>query len=106
MFSKSQLLDAIEELESSPATFQNAEKLAVFYQLYDHLYTRKEPEKIIETVGEVTINKYGASEFLTAIEGQEADQVWPIIDELMTTIKALQPRLYEATMDRIREREP
>ena len=43
MFSKGELLDAIEELEASPATFQNAEKLATFYTLYDHLYVQKEP---------------------------------------------------------------
>lgn len=102
MFTKSQLLDAIEELEASPATFQNAEKLAVFYQLYDHLFTRKEPERIIESIGEVTINKYGESEFLKAIEGQEAETIWPIMDELMMTIQALNPRLYYATLDRIK----
>jgi hypothetical protein len=48
MFSKVELLDAIDELENSPATYQNAEKLATFYLLYDHLYIQKEPLQRIE----------------------------------------------------------
>lgn len=102
MFSKTELVRAIEELEEAPATFQNAEKLSVFYQLYDHIYTRREPEKRIEPVGEVTINNYEGSEFLEAISGQEADAVWPIIDELMSAVKIMNPRLYDATLDSIR----
>lgn len=102
MFSKSELLDAIDELEQSPATYQNAEKLATFYQLYDHIYTRREPETRIESVREVKINSYGDSEFLQVISGQESEDVWRIIDELMTTLQVLQPKLYQATVDRIK----
>lgn len=102
MFSKSELLDAIDELEASPATYQNAEKLATFYLLYDHLYIKKEPETRIESVREVKINSYGDSEFLQAISGQESEDTWLILDELMTTIRVLQPKLYQATIDRIK----
>ena len=103
MFSKGQLLDAIEELETSPATYQNAEKLATFYLLYDHLYVQKEPMNRIESVKEVTIDRYDGSEFLETISGKKPESVWAVMDELMTTIQALQPRLYQATIDRIRE---
>lgn len=101
MFSKSQLLDAIEELEASPATFQNAEKLATFYTLYDHLFIQKEPMNRIESVKEVKIDRYGDSEFLEAITDRKPEEIWLIMDELMATIQALQPRLYQATIDRI-----
>ena len=103
MFSKSELLKAIDDLEMAPATYQNAEKLATFYQLYDHLYTRREPEKRIESAREVTIDRYGGSEFLEVISDQKAEEIWLVMDELMTTIKALQPKLYQAAIDRIRE---
>lgn len=103
MFTKNQLIEAIDELEMSPATYQNAEKLATFYQLYDHLYTQREPERRIESARETTIDRYGDSEFLQEIEGKTAQQVWETMDELMSTIRALQPRLYEATIDRLRE---
>lgn len=59
MFSKNELLDAIEELEMSPATYQNAEKLATFYVLYEHLYVKKEPVSRVESVNEVIIGDYG-----------------------------------------------
>ena len=101
MFSKNELLNAIDELEKAPATYQNAEKLAVFYLLYDHLFVEKQPVNRIEPVKEVTIDRYEGSEFYEAIEGQQAAQVWAVINELMATIQALQPKLYQATIDRI-----
>lgn len=102
MFSKGELLDAIEELESSCNTYQTAEKLATFYTLYDHLFILKEPMNRIESVREVTIHRYGDSEFLEAISDKKADDIWMIMDELMTTIQALQPKLYDAIIDRIK----
>lgn len=101
MFSKSELLDAIEELEMSPATYQNAEKLATFYALYDHLYVRKEPMERIESINEVVVDDYGDSEFLQSVMGRKADQIWMVMDELMETVKVLQPKLYQATIDKI-----
>lgn len=103
MFSKIELLKAIDELEMSPATYQNAEKLAVFYLLYDHLYIKKEPVNRIEPVKEVTIDRYDGSEFLQAIAGKNAEDIWIIMDELMQSVQVLQPKLYEATLDSIKD---
>ena len=101
MFSKNELLDAIDELENSPSTYQNAEKLATFYLLYDHLYIKKEPVNRIELAREVTIDRYGSSEFLEAISDKKAEDIWMVMDELMETLKMLQPRLYRATIEKI-----
>ena len=103
MFSKRELLEAIDELEASPATYQNAEKLATFYSLYDHLYIEKEPMSRIESVREVTIDRYGDSEFLEAITDKNPEDIWMVMDELMSTLQALNPRLYQATIDRIKQ---
>lgn len=103
MFSKRELLAAIDELEASPATYQNAEKLATFYSLYDHLYVEKEPMSRIESVKEVKIYRYGDSEFLEAITDKNPEDIWMVMDELMSTLQALNPRLYQATMDRIKQ---
>ena len=103
MFSKKELLDAIDELEASPATYQNAEKLATFYSLYDHLYIEKEPMSRIESVREVKIDRYGDSEFLEAITDKKPEDIWMVMDELMSALQALNPRLYQATMDRIKQ---
>ena len=103
MFSKNELLDAIDDLESAPATYQNAEKLATFYTLYDHLYVREVPKNLVEMTREVTIDNYGDTEFLKAIDGMNAEKAWLIMDELMTTLMALQRKLYDATIDRIQQ---
>ena len=103
MFTKDQLLDAIDELEMSPSTYQNAEKLATFYSLYDHLYVRKQPMNLVETTREVTIDRYGDSDFLQAIDGKKSEDVWMVMDELMQTLQVLNPRLYQAMIDKLRE---
>ena len=103
MFSKNELLDAIEELEMSPATYQNAEKLATFYVLYEHLYVKKEPVSRVESVDEVIIGDYGDSEFLQTVIGMKSENVWMIVDELMDAVKTLQPRLYQATIAKLKE---
>ena len=103
MFSKNELLDAIDELEMSPATYQNAEKLATFYTLCDHLYVKKEPINRIESVREVTIDMYGDSDFLKAITDRNSQDVWMVMDELMSMLQVMQPKLYQATIDKIKE---
>lgn len=103
MFSKNELLDAIEELEMSPATYQNCEKLATFYSLYDHLYAKRITSAGPEPVKETIIGQHGDSEFLRLVEGEEAGKAWETMDELMEAVKALQPRLYEATLRRFKE---
>lgn len=47
-----------------------------------------------------TIDYYGDSEFLLEINGRESYDVWEIIDELMTTLQAINPRLYTAVIQK------
>lgn len=101
MFSKNELLDAIEEMETCPSTYQNCEKLATFYSLYDHLYGDKRP--MVETVQQTVIDNYGDSAFLKSVEGADAEKVFLILDELMESVKLLQPRLYEATLAELQD---
>ena len=102
MFSKNELLDTIEELEDAPKTFQNIQKLATFYSIYDHLYGYSFSEPVKEPVRQTIIDYYGDSEFLSEIEGKDAEEIYAILDELMDTVKVLQPRLYDATIQRIK----
>lgn len=41
------------------------------------------------------------SEFARAIDGKDQKEVLPILDELMATLNVIQPRLYDAVMDRL-----
>ena len=105
MFSEKELLKAIKDLEKAPQTFQDIQKLATFYSIYDHLYgysfATEQPVK--EPVKQTIIEYYGDSEFLTSVEGKDAELVFEVLDELMDAVKVLQPRLYNATIQRLKE---
>lgn len=43
----------------------------------------------------------GDSEFARAIDGRDQHDIMPILDELMSTLQIIQPRLYNAVMDKL-----
>lgn len=99
MFTKRELLNAIAECETGSSSYQNCQKLTTLYSIYDHLYS--EPVVMQETVQEVKIDDYGNSDFLQAVKNKSSEDVWLIMDELMETVKALQPKLYEAVLRKL-----
>ena len=48
-----------------------------------------------------TIQLNSNTEFAEAINGRETKDVMPLMDELMTTVEIIQPRLYRAVMERL-----
>ena len=60
------------------------------------------PPEPTENTHENIIGYYGGSEFLEAIEGKYADDIWPIMDELMESMAVLQPRIYDQVMRKVR----
>lgn len=106
MFTKAELIDAINELEEGKHSIQNCSKLAAIYTVLDHLYPPEEP--LIEKgySGDQAqkadaIVLYGDTEFLNAIAGRDSEEIWLLIDELMTTLSVINPRLYDAVMRKI-----
>lgn len=99
MLSRKELLNAINDCETANESFQNCQKLATLYIIYDHLYSQ--PAELQKTVKTEIIETDGDSDFLKLINGRKADDIIPIIDELMETIKVLQPKLYESILRRI-----
>ena len=57
----------------------------------------------METVRQTVIDDYGDSDFLRLIAGSDAERVFSILDELMESVKLLQPRLYEATLTELKD---
>ena len=43
------------------------------------------------------------SEFARLVDGRDQNAVMPVIDELMETLNMIQPRLYNAVLDKIAE---
>lgn len=92
MISEEELLKAIEETEKLPVSFQNCEKLAVFYTLLDH----KQAEEI------QILRKSGESEFLSVISGKSLNDILPVLDELMQTLDVVQNKLYKSTINTLK----
>lgn len=99
MFSEAELQKAIDELEKAPVTYQDAEKLATFYIVYDHCY--KKQARSIEPIREVTIDRYNGSEFLRTVSCKNAKDVWNIINEVMEMLRATEPNIYRAVIHKL-----
>ena len=48
-----------------------------------------------------TIHFDSGTDFSQAIDGREPGDIWPIMDELMSTIQVLMPRLYDGGMRKL-----
>ena len=104
MFTKAELLDAIDQLMDGKHSIQSCEKLAAIYTVMDHLYAPdvgySNDNKVIAETKPV-IGYYGDSDFLLAIEGKNPEQVWPLIDELIEALSVLNPRLLSNFFDKL-----
>ena len=84
-------------------------KLAAYYTILRELYPQEEqPTRPVIPVQsfapEPEVVEYeGDSEFAQLCRGQSVSFIMPILDELMDTLQAIQPRLYEAVMRRLRD---
>lgn len=95
MLDKRELLEAIEDCENNLNSYRDCERLAALYVVYNQKYGKK---NAVEPIIEVVVQDNGNSEFLSAIRGKNAYDVWNIIDKLMQDLQADNPRLYEHVM--------
>ena len=99
MLSKRDLERTIEDLERNPCSFQDCQKLATFYTLYDHLYG----DPVVAKVERETVGDFGSSDFLQSIRGMDAERAWVLMDELMSAVQITNKRLYESVLRKIAE---
>lgn len=99
MITKKDLENAIAECEASPISYQNCEKLATLYTIYDHLYADGQ-ETQTRYVDEEVVGDHGDGEFFAAIRGKEAGTVWHMIGELVEAVSVLNPKLYENFLEK------
>lgn len=98
MLSLESVEKSILELESGDTSFSVCERLAWLYIVRDHL-------RGYNVSPEAAIAQSGASEFLKTVNGRNPDKVWPVMDELMDTVKALHPKVYDRVLEKIRDGE-
>ena len=112
MITERDLQEAIAECQGQRNPNANTcIKLAAFYTIRRELFGGEkkaaqlpgysflpDPQSTVDTL----IHNDSDSEFARAIDGREQDEIWPLMDEMMDTIHAIHPRLYNAVMDRLR----
>ena len=87
----------ITKLESQPTTYITIERLAWLYIVRDHQTIS--PASVPAVTG-IEIPQ-GESEFMRACAGKTISEVMAVMDELMEVLMAIQPRLYDAVMDKL-----
>lgn len=112
MISERDLLEAIAECQGERNPNANTcIKLAAFLTIKNELYGKAEPEECTPSYPQPSYSysagpaiEYSSdTEFSQIINGKDPSQVWPIIDELMSTVQALMPRLYDGVIRRLQE---
>lgn len=111
MITEQDLQEAIAEcLGQRNPTANTCIKLAAFYTIKQNLFPSKEKEITLpeysfraappaEQIETITTNS--DSEFLQAVNDRNIQEVLPVINELMETIKIVNPRLYAGVMRKI-----
>lgn len=101
MITRKELLQAIDECERDPVNYNSCEKLANFYIIYEHLYGEKQNEQ--RTAKKEIIELNSGTGFAEAVNGKNADHVLAVIDELMSVLEKINPRLYDGVLRKIEE---
>jgi hypothetical protein len=109
LITEQDLKEAIAECEGTRSPNSNTcTKLAAFYTIYDHLYGNNKSE--IQPINEnysysagPVIEFTGNSEFFDLVKDKGINNTFPIIEELMTTLQVINPRLYDSVMRKLSE---
>ena len=115
MITEHDLQEAIAECEGQRnPTANTCIKLAAFYTIKQHLFPDKESTysfapAVMNTRSEDNekpsdlVNYESDSEFAQAIYGLPNDVAWSIMDELMSTLAVINPKLYNSIMRKVVE---
>lgn len=77
-------------------------KLASFLTIQREMFgAKEEPRYSYDPPNNTVVDYYSDTEFGSLIEGKKQADIWPILDELMSTIQVVEPRLYAAVIRKI-----
>ena len=101
--------EAIAEMQGQKnPNAQTCIKLAAYYTILDHIIEPAKEDRIADFdqasyLGAFSneIDYVGDSEFAKAINGKDINHILSVMDELMTTLQVMHPRLYNGVMTRI-----
>ena len=93
----------IAEWEAKDLTFLVVERLAWLYIVRDNALMRLKDDANEEPVIMPAIAISSGSEFMEACSKANPVKMWAVLDELMQSVQLLQPKLYQATIDKLKE---
>lgn len=103
MITKHDILDAISECQGARNPGAKViELLAALYIVKDHM-DKDEPAvqqqySFAPAPRQDVVRYMGHTPFARAIYGRQADDIWLLMDDLMTAVKTQNPRLYDSIM--------
>ena len=113
MITEKDLQEAIAECEGQRDPNANTcIKLAAFYTIKQHMfgkdsetysYAPHPPTVANESVESSEITYESDTEFGSMVYGMDIYDLLPVVDELMSTLQIVQPRLYESVLRKIRD---
>ena len=104
MITEHDLQEAIAECEGQRnPTSNTCIKLAAYYTIRDKLYPAKQEEVDAMPKYSLSSGPKESSEFMQAAQSIDEESFLSIMDELMTTLQALMPRLYDGVMRKLKE---
>ena len=106
MIKREDLLDAIAECQGQRNPNANTcMKLAAYYTILNQMDNsgQDEQKRVLPSFTGYSYESHydSGTEFSDAILDLDIDSVLPILDELMTTLKVLHPKLYNAVLTKI-----
>lgn len=76
-------------------------KLASYYTILDHTKEEKPMYSYAPPPTNTVDTSFMDSEFAQAVDGKPQEDVWRLMDELMTTLQVINPRLYNSVMRKV-----
>lgn len=103
MIKEEELLDAIAECQGQRNPNANTcYKLASYLTILDHMQRKEEPPAYSYAAAPTARVDYSSgTEFSDRIQGMDMNDVLAVMDELMTTLSVINPRLYEGVMSKL-----
>ena len=100
MISMEQISGEIAALEEERPTHVTMQKLASLYIVRDHMAISN--QKLTPTVAvENVVTLDSDTDFAKTINGKKSEWVWNVMDDLMSALAVIQPKLYESAMSKL-----
>lgn len=98
---------AISELEGEESSERRYQLLAALYTCRNEMLGLASAQPQLAAYSEAaapereTLDRYGDSDFLQIVYGKEPQAAWSVMDELMETLRVVNPRAYDSVMRKL-----